>query len=236
MNYLSVKRFFDFLSALLLLLLILPLFLLIALILKFTGEGEIFYLQKRIGKDKKPFFIKKFATMLKDSLNIGSKTVTLRNDPRITPAGKFLRKSKLNELPQILNVLNGDMSVVGARPLLPGSFLKYSPAVQDKIYRTRPGITGIGSVVFRDEEKLITQVRKSGMEPLDYYKNHIYPYKGAVEMWYQKNIGFLTDLKIILLTVWVVIFPDSKIVYKAFKDLPTLPPELSPAGIEKLAV
>ena len=124
--YLVFKRISDLVFSLLGLFILSPLFLLIILILKHTAEKEVFYLQERMGLNNKPFYIYKFATMIKNSQNIGSKTVTLRTDPRVTRFGKILRISKINELPQILNVIKGDMSLVGPRPLLTSSFKKYT--------------------------------------------------------------------------------------------------------------
>lgn len=129
----------------------------------------------------------------------------------------FLRKTKINELPQIINVWNGTMSVVGARPLMQRSFDLYSDDVRKVIYNTPPGITGIGSLVFRDEESLID---KSGQDPLKFYEETILPYKGKLEQWYQANQSFWTDIKIIFLTAWVILFPKSELVYKWFQDLP----------------
>ena len=197
------------------------------ILLRITGEGEIFYLQERMGYQNKPFKIIKFATMLKDSLNLGSKTITVKNDPRITPLGKYLRITKINELPQIINVIKGDMALVGPRPLLIPSFHKYSEEVQKTIYQNRPGITGIGSLVFRDEEKLITAVKNTGKDPLKYYKNHIYPYKGELEQWYYDHVSLKTDMIILILTFWVVLTKNSNLVYKCFSDLPPKPRELS---------
>lgn len=234
--YGGVKRFFDFLFAFVGLLILLPLFLVIIVLLRLTGEGEVFFFQERVGWKQQPFNIWKFATMLKNSPNLGSKTVTLRNDPRITPLGKFLRMSKINELPQILNVVMGDMSLVGARPLIPNSFRKYTLAVQAVVYNTRPGITGIGSVVFRDEEKLTTYVKNLGYEPLDFYQEHIYPYKGALEMWYQQNISFITDIKILFLTAWQIVFPHSNLLYRLLPSLPPKPSVLTMEGIRNFYV
>ena len=232
--YLTAKYLFDFLISLLGLIILLPIFIPIILILRFTGDREIIYFQERIGHKQKPFIIWKFSSMLKNSINMGSKTVTLRNDPRITPMGKYLRITKINEILQLVNVLEGNMSLVGARPLIPNSFKKYSQAVQDKIYNTRPGVTGIGSLVFRDEEKLVTAVRNMGIEPLDYYAKYIYPYKGALEMWYQENISFSTDLKILLLTFWQILFPKSELTFKIMRGLPKRPDELTVNGLLSL--
>ena len=108
-----MERFFDVIFSGLALLVLSPLLVPIVLILMFSGEGEIFFFQERIGKDGKVFKLFKFATMLKDSPNIGTGTVTMKGDPRILPVGKFLRKTKINELPQLLNIFFGDMSVIG---------------------------------------------------------------------------------------------------------------------------
>ena len=215
--YLYIKRFFDIVASLTALLLLSPFFLIIILLLKFTGEGEIFYGQKRIGFRNRYFFIYKFATMLKNSLNMSSGSITLRNDPRVTTVGKYLRITKLNELPQVINVLKGDMSIVGPRPLVDKTFNAYSNDIRARVYNTKPGITGIGSIVFRDEEELISG---SGKPPHEFYEQNIAPYKGALEIWYQQHQSFQVDLLIIFLTVWVILFPKSRLTYKIFSDLP----------------
>ncbi len=234
MNYFFFKRFFDILVSFLALVLLFPLLLPVIFLLKVTGEGHIFYYQERIGRNKKPFKMVKFSTMLQNSLNMGSKTITLPNDPRITPFGNILRKTKINELPQLFNVLKGDMSFVGPRPLLPSSFKKYLPEVRDHISRIRPGITGIGSVIFRDEALLVAKVAALGMEPLDYYRDHIYPYKGQLEMWYQQRMSFYLDFRLILLTALSIIIPGNSLSYKLFSDLPPKPAALTLAGIRNL--
>jgi len=215
--YPSIKRFFDFLASAVVLLLLLPIFLPIAMLLRLTGEGAVIYLQERVGLKNKIFNIWKFATMLKNSPNLGTGDVTLKEDPRVLPMGKFLRKTKINELPQLVNILRGDMSIVGARPLMKVSFDSYNNQVKSLIYNTRPGLTGIGSVVFRDEESLIDQ---SDIPPREFYEKYIIPHKGELEIWYQKNISFGTDLLIISLTVWVILFSKSQLVYRIFPSLP----------------
>ena len=232
--YKIFKRTVEFLFSLIGLVFLLPILLIIILILKVTGEREVFYLQERIGKNNKTFSIYKFATMLKDSVNIGNKGLTVRNDPRITKFGKLLRITKLNELPQILNVVIGDMSLVGPRPLLVKSVSKYSPEVQTCIYKNRPGITGIGSLVFRDEEKLVTAYKNLGKDPLEYYQNHIYPYKGELEVWYYNNQSFIVDFKILFLTFWSLVNSNSELVFNAFKGLPTRPESITLEGIKNL--
>lgn len=218
--YPAVKRFFDFAFALLALIVLSPLLIPIVIGLKLTGEGYIFYLQERIGYRNRPFDIYKFATMLKDSPNMAGGIITTTKDPRITPMGGFLRKSKINELPQLLNVLFGTMSFVGPRPVMRKSFEQYPEHVQEVIYNVKPGITGIGSIVFRDEEQLITEVRNRGEDTWAYYRDVIYPHKGRIEEWYQANQSFAVDFKILLLTAWVIVQPDSDLVYDVFPEVP----------------
>jgi lipopolysaccharide/colanic/teichoic acid biosynthesis glycosyltransferase len=215
--YAFSKRVLDLLLATTALLLLSPILVPVMIGLKLTGEGYIFYLQKRMGYKNVYFDILKFATMLKNSPNMGTGTLTLRNDPRVTPMGTFLRKTKINELPQILNVLKGDMSIVGPRPVDIKAFEAYSPEIQAKIYNSKPGITGIGSIIFRNEEDLLSA---SSLPPYEYYKQFISPYKGALEMWYQEHKSLWTDIVLIFLTVWVVVFPKSTIINKIFNNLP----------------
>ena len=212
------KRTLDLVISVLAFILFLPIFLPIVIFQLLTGEGYVFYFQKRIGYKNHYFDIWKFATMLKDSPNIGTGEITLRNDPRVTPMGKFLRPSKLNEMPQIINVIKGELSIVGPRPLVDRTFNAYSKEIQEKIYNVKPGITGIGSVIFRDEEALISNTDE---EPHAFYKRVIAPYKGALELWYQENASLLTDFKIIFLTAWVIIYPKTSLPHRIFKNLPT---------------
>ena len=213
--YIVLKRIIDLFVASLALVLLFPILFPVIIILLLTGEHEVFYLQKRIGYKNKPFYIWKFATMIKNSPNIGTGEITLRNDPRVTKFGKFLRMSKLNELPQIINVFKGDMSIVGPRPLMEISFKLYPTEVQDVIYESKPGITGIGSLLFRDEEKILSD----STDPRATYAA-IYPYKAALEMWYRQQASTYTDLMIIFLTAWSIISPKNNLVRKAFRGLP----------------
>jgi lipopolysaccharide/colanic/teichoic acid biosynthesis glycosyltransferase len=216
--YRILKRITDILIATIALILLSPLLLPSIIILLFTGEHEVFYLQNRVGYKKRLFKIWKFATMLKNSPNIGTGEITLRNDPRVTRFGKFLRISKVNELPQIVNVLKGDMSIVGPRPLMDVSFRLYPENVQEVIYNSKPGMTGIGSLIFRDEEKMVTEAE----DPRAMYVA-IIAYKGALELWYQKNASLYTDFMIIFLTAWSILFPQNKLTNKIFKNLPLRP-------------
>lgn len=218
--YKLIKRFFDIILALTVLIILSPFLIPIVLGLMLTGEKKVFYRQNRVGYKNNPFSILKFVTMLKNSPNMLSGSLTVRNDPRITPMGGFLRKTKINELPQVINVLIGNMSIVGPRPQMKVDFDVYPEHVRQKIYDCKPGITGIGSIIFRDEEKFISV---EGINPKEFYAERIAPYKGEVELWYQKNISFITDFIIIFLTAWVIISPNSELAFKLFSDLPTRP-------------
>ena len=153
--------------------------------------------------------------MKKNSTNIGTAEITVRNDPRVTTFGKFLRKTKINELPQIFNVYRGEMSLVGPRPLMEVSFKLYPEEIRNKVYESRPGITGIGSLIFRDEEKIISEAE----DPRQMYAL-IYPYKGELELWYHENASILTDSLIMALTAWSIFFPENDLANKYFKNLP----------------
>ena len=214
--YLIIKRILDLFIAIVALALLSPVFIIIILILGFTGERKIFYLQRRIGYHNQPFHIWKFSTMISNSPNIGTGEITLRNDPRVTSFGKFLRITKINELPQVFNVIKGDMSIVGPRPLMEVSFDLYTDEVKKSIYKVKPGITGIGSIIFRDEEKILSQAD----DPRAKYVS-IFPHKAALEMWYIRHASLYVDVMIIFLTVWIVLFPHSRLPNTIFKDLPT---------------
>jgi lipopolysaccharide/colanic/teichoic acid biosynthesis glycosyltransferase len=218
--YLIFKRFCDILLSSILLIILSPLLIPIIIGLKLTGEGYIFYKQERIGYQNKKFNILKFATMLKNSPNMAGGVITTKKDPRITPMGGFLRKSKINELPQLFNIFLGNMSFVGPRPVMAISFNAYPSEVQSVIYKIKPGLTGIGSIIFRDEEELITSIKNKGEDTWEFYTNKIYPFKGEVEQWYQSNFSFIVDFKIIFITAFVIVFPNSSIVYESFKTLP----------------
>jgi lipopolysaccharide/colanic/teichoic acid biosynthesis glycosyltransferase len=212
------KRASDIVLSLLVLILFLPLFLPIILILKFTAEGEVFYTQERVGFKNSKFKIWKFATMLKNSLNMGTGSITLNDDFRVTKFGKILRKTKINELPQLINILKGDISIVGPRPILETDWNLYSLEIKNIIYNVKPGLTGIGSIVFRDEESIMSKVEKGDLH--EYYKNVIAPYKGELEKWYQINRSFSLDFKLIILTALVIVFPNNNIYKNWFKNLP----------------
>lgn len=217
------KRFFDFILSLIALIVLSPIFVPVILGLLLTGEHYVFYFQKRIGLKNKPFFIWKFATMLKNSSKMPGGLHTTRKDPRVLPMGGFLRKTKINELPQLINILKGDMSIIGPRPLVDKTFDPYPDHVKQNIYNIKPGLTGIGSIIFRDEERLLSETT---MPMQEFYAKFISPYKGELELWYQKNLSFYTDFMLVFLTAWVIISPESDLPYRIFKDLPEGPAEL----------
>ena len=218
--YKFFKRFFDIVLSGVAIIILSPLLVPVMIILKCTGEHDIFYGQDRIGYKNSRFKILKFATMLRNSPNMTGGLHTTHGDPRVLPFGRFLRKTKINELPQLFNIFLGDMSIVGPRPLVGKTFAPYSDEIKAKIYNVKPGLTGIGSIVFRDEETLLTECANKGMSLDEAYAKIISPYKGALEMWYQEHIGFWTDFMLIFLTAWVIVFPESELVFKVFKDLP----------------
>ena len=217
-----MERFFDIVFSGLALLVLSPLLVPIVIILKCSGEGEVFFLQERISKGGKLFKLFKFATMLKDSPNLGTGTVTMRGDPRVLPVGKFLRKTKINELPQLLNIFFGDMSVIGPRPLTAQTFGSYSDSTQAVIKQVRPGLSGVGSIIFRGEEDIMHGATAS----VDFYNNVIAPYKGALEEWFVSNKNLYIYFMAIFTTVWVILFPKTKVAWTVFKGLPEPPDEL----------
>lgn len=198
---------------------LLPVFLLTSLILRFTGEGHIFYLQPRVGRNNEIFMLTKFATMLKNSPNMGTGEITVVNDPRVLPVGHFLRKTKINELPQLINIIKGDMSVVGPRPLTERNFAYYSQEARKRLSSVRPGLTGVGSIVFRNEEQYL----RAHENPMDFYAKVIKPYKAQLEIWYLDRRTLGLYFTIIFLTAWVVFFARSKLPEKLLADLPEPP-------------
>lgn len=217
-----MQRFFDIVFSSLALTVLAPFLLPIVAILRFTGEGEIFFTQERMGVNGKLFGLLKFATMLKDSPNLGPGEITVKNDPRVLPFGRFLRKTKINELPQLINVLKGDMSLIGPRPQSERCFEAFPERSQAEIVKMRPGLSGIGSVVFRGEEDMMDAAN----DPDAFYDEMIMPYKGRLEEWYVQNQSLKVYFELIFVTAWVVVFPDSRVHWKVFRDLPEPPAAL----------
>lgn len=219
-----MTRFFDILFSLLAVIILIPFMIPIMIGLKLTGEHDIFYKQKRVGKGGKEFDLLKFATMLRNSPNMAGGFYTAENDPRILPMGKFLRKTKINELPQLLNILKGDMSVIGYRPQVKKQYDSYSDGVRAALAKSRPGLSGIGPIVFRSEEEILQQF-PTYEERDEFYKNVITPYKGALEVWYSENRSVVMYFRLIIMTIGVVLNPLSK-GWKKLKGIPTPPAEL----------
>ena len=217
-----MQRLLDILMSGLAILIISPVLIIIGLVLRFTGEGEILFVQQRMGKGGQKFGLYKFATMLKNSPQMGTQTVTVKDDPRVLPVGKFLRKTKLNELPQLFNILGGDMSIIGPRPQTQRCFDAFPPASQAAIIQVRPGLSGVGSIVFRGEEEMMD----ASEDPDRVYDQIIKPYKGKLEEWYVTHRNLATYVISIFVTGWVVIFPKSRLAWRAFPNLPEPPEEL----------
>tara|TARA_B100001989_G_scaffold63303_1_gene42684 strand:+ start:441 stop:1025 length:585 start_codon:yes stop_codon:yes gene_type:complete len=191
-----LKRTFDILLSVFAIFLLFPFFVLVSLLIVIDSGFPIFFLQKRIGRDAKEFNIIKFRTMKKNNENI---TITVSDDSRITRIGKYLRKTKIDELPEILNVLFGQMSFVGPRPDVKGYADKLKGANR-KILALRPGITGPASLKYYNEEYILSQ--KSN--PKKYNDEVIFPDKVKINMDYFHNRSFFLDLKIIFATIFRV--------------------------------
>lgn len=220
-----MQRVFDVIFSGLALLVLSPLLIPIVIALRLTGEGEIFFVQQRVGRGGRPFGLLKFATMLKNSPNLGTGTITLKNDPRILPLGRFLRASKINELPQLINIFRGDMSVIGPRPQTQRCFDAFPTSSQQQITQVPPGLSGIGSIVFRAEEQMMHDADNADA----LYDEVIMPYKGQLEEWYVQHQSLRHYFLLIVLTVWVVVFPSSQAVWRTLKGLPVPPIELHAA-------
>lgn len=216
-------RILDIIFSLSAVIILIPLFIPIIVILIFTGEGKVFYLQERIGKNKKSFKLYKFVTMLENSVNMGTGDVTVKNDPRILPFGSFLRTSKINELPQLFNILFGDMSVVGFRPQTPKSFDLFSEEGGKIIAINKPGLTGIGSIIFSNEEELLDANSGRG---LDFYHNVVIPFKEELEIWWTTKVSVTNYLYTIFLTVVALFFSNKVLKIFLWNDFPKIPEEL----------
>ena len=193
------KRFFDFTASLVGLIFLSPLFLIVAILIKKEDGGSVFFKQERLGQNWKIFKIYKFRTMVENADKLGAQ-VTRSDDPRITKIGKVLRKYKLDELPQLINVLKGEMSLVGPRPEVP-KYAKFYKDDYDEILKVKPGITDYASIEYRNENELL-----AGAEDVEkVYLEEILPKKIEYYKKYLRDISFLTDLKLILRTIWGIL-------------------------------
>jgi lipopolysaccharide/colanic/teichoic acid biosynthesis glycosyltransferase len=218
-----MTRLLDIILSAIALIVLFPFMLPVMLLLKLSGEHYIFYGQTRIGQNGKTFKLLKFATMLKDSPMMGAGDITIKRDPRILPFGHFLRKTKINELPQLINILLGDMSVVGPRPQTLKNFDYFPPEGKEIILSMRPGLTGIGSIVFRDEESIVA---RSGKSVEECYREIIGPYKARLEVWYRERQNLGTYFLLIVITAWVIVHPKSEIYRRVWPSIPPLPDNL----------
>lgn len=218
-----MQRFFDIFFSGIALSILTPFILPLIIALKVSGEGEIFFLQERVGKGKKYFKLYKFATMQKNSPNIGTGTVTIKNDPRILPLGNFLRKTNINELPQLINILKGDMSFIGPRPQTKRCFNAFPLSSQKEIVKVRPGLSGIGSIIFRSEEEMM----QGNNDPEKFYDEIVMPYKGSLEAWYVSHQSIASYFYLIMLTILILLGLNIGLIWRIFNDLPLPPPELN---------
>ncbi len=198
-------RVFDFILAIIGILIISPLFLILAVLVKFSSPGPIIYSQERVGRNGRIFLLYKMRTMVNNADQIGT-SVTTGEDPRITKIGRILRKTKLDELPQLFNVLRGDMSIVGPRPDVPEIVNQYSPEMR-RILEIRPGITSNATLHLRNEEDLLSHAN----DPDKAYQDIFIPAKITLAMEHVERKSFLFDLSVLFQTVWALtvgkIFP-----------------------------
>jgi len=196
-----VKRLFDVVASSILIMILCPLFIVLAVLVKISSPGPVFFRQVRIGWGGEPFYIIKLRTMLADSEKLSRETAG-GSDVRITPFGRFLRKYKLDELPQLFNVLTGDMSLVGPRPEIPFYAARYR-GEERIVFSVRPGITDVCSLEFSDLDSIMDARGES--TPAEYYEKVIHPRKKEIQMRYVKEQTFLSDLRILFKTAWVVL-------------------------------
>ena len=212
-------RFFDIVLSLIALVFLIPFMLPIIIGLVLTGEHHVLYRQTRVGKDGKEFGLLKFATMVENSPNMPGGLNTLKDDPRILPMGKFLRKTKINELPQLVNILKGEMSVIGFRPTVPKVYARWPDEAKEKLKHCIPGLSGIGSIAFRNEEAIMQEIENKD----EYYDKHILPYKVELEEWYIHHKNIFQYWRLIILTI-DALFGGNR--WKNIKGLPSVPEEL----------
>ena len=193
-----LKRSFDISVSLIALVLLAPLFLICAVITKLTSRGPVFYKGKRVGRGGDIFLMLKFRSMVVDADQMGT-DLTLQGDMRVTKAGRFLRKTKMDELPQLIDVLKGNMSLVGPRPESP-LYAKHYNERQRRVLDVRPGIVGPAQIEYRHEELIL----KDKLDPDTYYIQELMPRKVEIDLDYVENRSFVLDIKIILKSLLAV--------------------------------
>lgn len=196
----TIKRASDLIISLLLLAFLLPLLLIIALVIRFTSSGPVLYRQKRVGRGNRIFHVYKFRTMVESADQLGP-LITASDDTRVTRIGRFLRNHKIDEFPQLINVIKGDMSLVGPRPQVLRFVDKFPPDKRDIILSVRPGITGPTQMRFRHEEQIL-----EGMENREiYYIQQILPEKCSMDVEYVRNHSIINDLHLVVQTSLLVL-------------------------------
>ncbi len=194
-----MKRIFDVVLAMLAFLLLSPLFFIGSLLAKLQSKGPVFYKSERVGKDEVIFAMYKFRTMVVNADTLGGSLTTYK-DARITPIGRFLRWTKLDELPNLINVIKGEMSLIGPRPEAP-DYVKYYTEIQKQVLLVKPGITGPSQLANRDEEEKL----KGQQDAEYYYITELMPKKLALDLHYIATQSIAMDIRWLLKTLWVVI-------------------------------
>ncbi len=226
---LALKRVFDVAVSGLAVVMLLPLFIVVAAAIKLDSPGPVFFRQARVGRGGHLFRIFKFRTMVDGASRTGT-ALTVKEDPRITRLGTFLRARKIDELPQLFNVFAGSMSLVGPRPEVPEYMEFYTCEQRSIILSMRPGITDYAAVLFRDENNVLD----GESDPVNVYRYRIMPIKFALYKRYSRDIGLLTDLRLIFVTVAFLIYPNSFRWFEIGPDLPiTVPPDKVAGQIPK---
>jgi len=190
-----IKRFFDLISSVVGLIILFPLLMMISILIKLNSKGPILFLQERVGLDAKLFKVLKFRTMFLNSQKNG--LLTIGNDPRITSVGFFLRRYKLDELPQLVNVLKGEMSIVGPRPEVPEFIKLYKHDIREKILSIKPGLTDLASIKLINESQILSSYK----DPYLAYKDKLLRKKQKYYLFYKNNKNICLDIKIIFLTI-----------------------------------
>jgi lipopolysaccharide/colanic/teichoic acid biosynthesis glycosyltransferase len=198
----AAKRLEDIVVAAIGIVILAPVFVVVAISIRLEDGGPVFYRQVRIGRAGKPFEIDKFRSMTPAPKGAGS-SLTIAGDPRVTRVGAFLRRAKLDELPQLFNVLQGEMSLVGPRPEAPDLMFHYTRSQRAVMVSVRPGMTDYASVLLRDEGELLARAA----DPARFYRERIMPLKCELCAHYLRDLGPLTDMRIVLATIWSIIFP-----------------------------
>ncbi|NLZ35844.1 MAG: sugar transferase [Clostridiales bacterium] len=191
----AIKRIFDIIVSLIGIIIISPILIIVAISIKLDSKGNVLFLQKRIGKDGKPFNIYKFRTMVSDAERLGAQ-ITVGRDSRITKVGAFLRKYKIDELPQLFNVLKGDMSLVGPRPEVP-KYVELYTEEERRVLEVRPGITDLASIRYRDENDILGKVEN----PEEYYIKVIMKDKLKLNLEYIEKSNVFYDIYLIIKTI-----------------------------------